>query len=186
MLRQRGGEQPLQACRLSTPAYNAGGFRVGFSPTRHPPLHTTSLKKTPGVQCGGEGGEKTKKTYPRVCGQHRFIKSMDTFERATNRGTRFGAARHTAVVRALCRGTDAMRTMPPLTQTSTAPHRTTLQTPEPTATWMGKSGGFKSLDHHWTDAKFATAGDSVDLWDHSRAEPTLSYQWGADSNNCVR
>lgn len=60
------------------------------------------------------------------------------------------------------------------------------QTPEPTATWMGKSGGFKSLDHHWTDAKFATAGDSVDLWDHSRAEPTLSYQWGADSNNCVR
>ncbi|CAB1097107.1 unnamed protein product [Ectocarpus sp. CCAP 1310/34] len=60
------------------------------------------------------------------------------------------------------------------------------ETPEPTATWMGKSGGFKSLDHHWTDAKFATAGDSVDLWDHSRAEPTLSYQWGADSNNCVR
>lgn len=60
------------------------------------------------------------------------------------------------------------------------------QTPEPTATWMGKSGGFKSLDHHWTDAKFATAGDSVDLWDHNRAEPTLSYQWGADSNNCVR
>lgn len=51
---------------------------------------------------------------------------------------------------------------------------------------MGKSGGFKSLDHHWTDAKFATAGDSVDLWDHARAEPTLSYQWGADSNNCVR
>ena len=60
------------------------------------------------------------------------------------------------------------------------------QTQEPTATWMGKSGGFKSLDHHWTDAKFATAGDSVDLWDHARAEPTLSYQWGADSNNCVR
>lgn len=51
---------------------------------------------------------------------------------------------------------------------------------------MGKSGGFKSLDHHWTDAKFATAGESVDLWDHARAEPTLSYKWGADSNNCVR
>ncbi|CAM9487988.1 unnamed protein product [Laminaria digitata] len=60
------------------------------------------------------------------------------------------------------------------------------QTQEPTATWMGKSGGFKSLDHHWTDAKFATAGESVDLWDHARAEPTLSYKWGADSNNCVR
>lgn len=61
-----------------------------------------------------------------------------------------------------------------------------LQAPEPTSTWMGKSGGFKSLDHHWTDLKFATAGDSVDVWDHARAEPTLSYQWGADSNNCVR
>lgn len=61
-----------------------------------------------------------------------------------------------------------------------------IQAPEPTATWMGKSGGFKSLDHHWTELRFATAGDSVDLWDHARAEPTLSYQWGADSINCVR
>ena len=60
------------------------------------------------------------------------------------------------------------------------------QTQEPTATWMSKSGGFKSLDHHWADSKFATAGDAVDLWDHARAEPTLSYQWGADSVNCVR
>ncbi|CAM9153987.1 unnamed protein product [Ascophyllum nodosum] len=60
------------------------------------------------------------------------------------------------------------------------------QTQEPTATWMSKSGSFKSLDHHWADSKFATAGDAVDLWDHARAEPTLSYQWGADSVNCVR
>lgn len=62
----------------------------------------------------------------------------------------------------------------------------TPQAPEPMSTWMGKSGGFKSLDHHWSDSQFATAGDSVDLWSHARTEPILSYRWGADSVNCVR
>lgn len=85
----------------------------------------------------------------------------------------------------LRRDADTMPTTSPYSDLNLQP-QPQPQTPEPTATWMGKSGGFKSLDHHWTDAKFATAGDSVDLWDHSRAEPTLSYQWGADSNNCVR
>ncbi|CAM9298060.1 unnamed protein product, partial [Choristocarpus tenellus] len=56
---------------------------------------------------------------------------------------------------------------------------------EPITTWMGKTG-FKSLDHHWSDSKFATAGDSVEVWEHLRAEPILSYDWGADSVNCVR
>ncbi|CAN0307198.1 unnamed protein product [Discosporangium mesarthrocarpum] len=56
---------------------------------------------------------------------------------------------------------------------------------EPMGSWMGK-GGFKSLDHHWAEAKFATAGDSVDLWEHSRSEPVFSYEWGSDSINCVR
>jgi DDB1- and CUL4-associated factor 13 len=58
---------------------------------------------------------------------------------------------------------------------------------QPTATgsWTGKAG-FKSLDHHWSEAQFATAGDAVELWDHARAEPVLSFSWGADSVNCVR
>lgn len=38
---------------LPTPAYNAGGFRAGFPPTRHPPLCTTPQ----GVQ--QDGGRKT-------------------------------------------------------------------------------------------------------------------------------
>lgn len=59
------------------------------------------------------------------------------------------------------------------------------QQPEALCTWTGKCG-FKSLDHHWSEPMFATAGDTVDLWDHQRAEPTSSFQWGADSVNCVR
>ena len=42
---KKGIETPLQARRRSTPAYNAGGFRVGFSPTRHPPSTASSLEK---------------------------------------------------------------------------------------------------------------------------------------------
>ena len=38
---------------LPTPAYNAGGFRAGFPPTRHPPPCTTPQ----GVQ--QDGGRKT-------------------------------------------------------------------------------------------------------------------------------
>ena len=60
VLRQRGGEQPLQARRLSTPAYNAGGFRVRFSPTRHSPLHTASLEKFQGCSVEGRAGTKIK------------------------------------------------------------------------------------------------------------------------------
>lgn len=37
--REREGGQPLQASRLSTPAYNARGCSVGFTPTS-PPLST--------------------------------------------------------------------------------------------------------------------------------------------------
>ena len=40
--REREGRQLLQAPRLSTPAYNAGGFSVGFTPTSPPPFHTAS------------------------------------------------------------------------------------------------------------------------------------------------
>ena len=51
ILRQRGGEQSLQAWRLSTPAYNAGGFRVGLSLTRHPPPPLHPWKTFQGCMC---------------------------------------------------------------------------------------------------------------------------------------
>ncbi|CAM9525407.1 unnamed protein product [Chrysoparadoxa australica] len=56
--------------------------------------------------------------------------------------------------------------------------------PEPTQVWQGGSG-CKSMDHHWTEPRFATCGDVVDLWDEARAQPTQTYEWGADSINCV-
>lgn len=36
--------------RLSTPVFNAGRFRVGFKPTRHPSLHTACIQGIPWMQ----------------------------------------------------------------------------------------------------------------------------------------
>eukprot|EP01034_Spumella_vulgaris_P040678 gene40678-50330_t len=38
-----------------------------------------------------------------------------------------------------------------------------------------------SIDHHWKDNQFATSGETVQIWDNSRATPLHSYKWGADS-----
>ena len=43
-----------------------------------------------------------------------------------------------------------------------------------------------SVDHHWTDAQFATSGDAVCLWDSSRADPLHTYKWGCDSVMSVK
>ncbi|XP_078665363.1 DDB1- and CUL4-associated factor 13-like isoform X2 [Branchiostoma floridae x Branchiostoma belcheri] len=56
---------------------------------------------------------------------------------------------------------------------------------EPVQTILGKSI-FTGIDHHWKDATFATCGQTVDIWDHARAEPLRSFSWGVDSLNCVR
>lgn len=47
----------------------------------------------------------------------------------------------------------------------------------------------KGMDHHWVDKQFATCGESVCVWDGSRAsssEPLHSYKWGSDSILCVK
>ena len=43
-----------------------------------------------------------------------------------------------------------------------------------------------SIDHHWVDNQFATAGEAVCVWDNSRSTPLHSYKWGSDSLLCVR
>lgn len=43
-----------------------------------------------------------------------------------------------------------------------------------------------SIDHHWVDSQFATGGESVQIWDNTRAAPLHSYKWGADSILSVR
>jgi DDB1- and CUL4-associated factor 13 len=38
-----------------------------------------------------------------------------------------------------------------------------------------------AIDHHWVDSQFATAGESVCLWESSRSDPLHTYKWGADA-----
>ncbi|CAM9443508.1 unnamed protein product, partial [Phaeothamnion confervicola] len=59
--------------------------------------------------------------------------------------------------------------------------------PEPLRTWRSRRGGaLRSLDHHRSEPRFATAGDAVELWDHHRADPISTFQWGADAIACIR
>ncbi len=44
----------------------------------------------------------------------------------------------------------------------------------------------RGIDHHWQRDTFATAGQQVDVWDHSRSQPVHSFSWGADSLTSVR
>lgn len=44
----------------------------------------------------------------------------------------------------------------------------------------------RAIDHHWDRSQFATAGASVDIWDHTRSEPLQSFTWGADTVTSVR
>lgn len=37
-----------------------------------------------------------------------------------------------------------------------------------------------SIDHHWSRPVFATAGDTVDVWDYNRSSPLSSFEWGCE------
>nr|CAB3236286.1 DDB1- and CUL4-associated factor 13 [Phallusia mammillata] len=45
---------------------------------------------------------------------------------------------------------------------------------------------YTGVDHHWSEATFATCGQTVDIWNDERSEPVRSYRWGTDSVNSVR
>jgi WD repeat and SOF domain-containing protein 1 len=55
----------------------------------------------------------------------------------------------------------------------------------PVASYLGKNA-FRDVDHHWKRAQFATAGATVELWDHERSAPVASYTWGVDTVTSVR
>jgi len=59
------------------------------------------------------------------------------------------------------------------------------QQPTPINTYFGEHPLF-SIDHHWTENKFITAGETVEVWDTLRSTPITSYEWGADSILCAR
>ncbi|OQV21266.1 DDB1- and CUL4-associated factor 13 [Hypsibius exemplaris] len=56
---------------------------------------------------------------------------------------------------------------------------------EPVNTILSKSS-LLSIDHHFDEAKFATGGDAVEIWDEARSHPIRSFSWGADSIQAVR
>lgn len=45
---------------------------------------------------------------------------------------------------------------------------------------------FLGLDHHTTRNQFATAGASVQIWEHERVEPVSTFTWGSDTVTSVR
>lgn len=56
---------------------------------------------------------------------------------------------------------------------------------EPVSTIFGKTV-FQGIDHHWSEATFATCGERVDVWDEGRSEPVRSFTWGTDSITHLR
>ncbi|KAG0373113.1 MAG: WD40-repeat-containing domain protein [Linnemannia gamsii] len=55
----------------------------------------------------------------------------------------------------------------------------------PVATYTGKHG-FSGISHHRSDNMFATSGSQIDIWDHDRAEPVQTLNWGVDTINTVK
>lgn len=51
----------------------------------------------------------------------------------------------------------------------------------PLTTYNVVNDSLLGIDHHWTDAQFATCGETVSIWDETRTTPIHSYKWGADS-----
>ncbi|XP_072029308.1 DDB1- and CUL4-associated factor 13-like [Amphiura filiformis] len=59
------------------------------------------------------------------------------------------------------------------------------QREEPLSTIIGKTI-YIGMDHHWKDPVFATCGQQVDIWEHTRTEPLRSFTWGNDSIQSVK
>ncbi|XP_064652260.1 DDB1- and CUL4-associated factor 13-like [Lineus longissimus] len=56
---------------------------------------------------------------------------------------------------------------------------------EPVNSIVGKHI-FQSIDHHWKNNMFATAGETVDIWDEERSSPVRTFTWGVDSIGSVK
>jgi hypothetical protein len=65
-------------------------------------------------------------------------------------------------------------------------HRRSSPPKPPTHPTPQGKHAFRSVDHHWDRSTFATAGATVELWDHGRSEPVNSFSWGSDSVVSVR
>jgi WD repeat and SOF domain-containing protein 1 len=57
--------------------------------------------------------------------------------------------------------------------------------PSPLAEWLGDSP-FNSVDHHWRESLFITAGFNVEVWDVNRTRPVQTHNWGDDTVRTAR
>lgn len=55
----------------------------------------------------------------------------------------------------------------------------------PLETYIGEHA-FSSIDHQRSSPVFVTAGQKVEVWNHDRAEPVQSFDWGCDSIKKVK
>ncbi len=60
-----------------------------------------------------------------------------------------------------------------------------IATASPINVFLGQ-GAFLGVDHHKATTTFASCGAQVDIWDHDRADPVHSFQWGADTVHTVK
>lgn len=57
----------------------------------------------------------------------------------------------------------------------------------PLQTYNSESGGgLMSVDHHYKDGVFVTAGTNLEVWNTNRSKPVSVLSWGADNLNSVR
>ena len=55
----------------------------------------------------------------------------------------------------------------------------------PAAEFVGQHA-FLGIDYHGQEARFATCGHAVDVWDAAHSEPVHTFQWGSESVYSVR
>ncbi|KAI9207967.1 WD40-repeat-containing domain protein [Polychytrium aggregatum] len=56
---------------------------------------------------------------------------------------------------------------------------------EPLQTYIAKTS-FTGVDHHRSQPLFATSSSQIDLWDHSRSQPTQTFNWGAETITSIK
>ncbi|KAI9497430.1 WD40-repeat-containing domain protein [Zychaea mexicana] len=100
-----------------------------------------------------------------------------------DQNTVWRANAHNGIVQGVCAGSDS-RFLSCSTD-KTVKIWDTSASSEPINTYVGKYA-FMSLSHHRKDPLFATAGNTVDVWDESRSEPIHEFEWGADSYQSVK
>ncbi|ORY93318.1 WD40-repeat-containing domain protein [Syncephalastrum racemosum] len=97
--------------------------------------------------------------------------------------TKWSARAHSGIVNGVCAGHQNQNFMSCSTD-KTVKVWNFASSDEPIQTYVGQYA-FTGLTHHRDEPIFATAGNTVDVWDENRSEPVQQFEWGADSYQSV-